>query len=131
MHRWMLPQISHLEKLRSRLIQNVHFSSLKTLAPAAGDPFDPLYADVPKPQRDKSQRRPYPTPMKELIKRAKEEREARKAHPCRMLEDPPDNGLLVPSLVKLAQRVYRARESLLSGLSKLVRLVPVQRCRYL
>lgn len=91
---------------------------------------DPLYADVPKPRRKKAERKPYTTPMKVLIARAKAETKARKAEPCRMLEDPPDNGLLVPELVDVAHRVYRARRSLLFGLSKLVQLIPLQRCRY-
>ena len=70
------------------------------------------------------------TPMKVLIERAKNEREARKAQPCRVLEDPPDNGLLVPELVEVAHRVYRARNSLVSGLNQLVRVIPVLRCEY-
>jgi hypothetical protein len=67
--------------------------------------------------------------MKMLIKRAKEEKEARKLQPCRMLENPPDNGLLVPQLVPVAYQVYEAREVLLSGISKLVKVIPVQKCR--
>ncbi|KAF2311637.1 hypothetical protein GH714_025431 [Hevea brasiliensis] len=92
--------------------------------------LDPLYSDIPKPRRDKSQRKPLPTPMKLLIQRAKQEKEARRAQPCRMLEHPPDNGLLVPELVEVAHQVYRARQSLLSGLAKLVKVIPVQRCRF-
>ncbi|KAF2311591.1 hypothetical protein GH714_025067 [Hevea brasiliensis] len=68
--------------------------------------------------------------MKLLIQRAKQEKEARRAQPCRMLEHPPDNGLLVPELVEVAHQVYRARKSLLSGLAKLVKVIPVQRCRF-
>ncbi|KAG2278347.1 hypothetical protein Bca4012_041331 [Brassica carinata] len=92
---------------------------------------DPLYADVPKPRKDKSERKPYPTPMKELIRRAKEEKELRKSQPCRVLEDPPDNGLLVPELVHVARRVHRCRASLLSGLSAIIHHhVSVHRCRF-
>ncbi|XP_077209961.1 APO RNA-binding protein (DUF794) [Tasmannia lanceolata] len=87
------------------------------------------YADVPKPSK-RWERKPYPTPMKVLIRRAKEEKEARKANPCKILQ-PPDNGLLVSQLVELAHRVNRARESLLHGLSELVdEVVPVKRCRF-
>jgi hypothetical protein len=46
-----------------------------------------------------------------------------------MLENPPDNGLLVPQLVPVAYQVYEAREVLLSGISKLVKVIPVQKCR--
>ncbi|XP_022735916.1 APO protein 3, mitochondrial isoform X2 [Durio zibethinus] len=128
----LLLQISQLNKLRCLFYQSSFFSSEKTqtfpLFPDKND--DPLYSDVPKPRTDKSERKPYPTPMKELIKRAKQEKELRNAQPCRLLEHPPDNGLLVPELVDVAHRVYRAREFLLSGLSKLVQVIAVQRCRF-
>ncbi|KAF7079673.1 hypothetical protein CFC21_083874 [Triticum aestivum] len=90
------------------------------------------YADVPRPGR-KWERKPYVTPMKVLIRRAKEERQARQEAPCRVLEHPPANGLLVPHLVEVAHRVHRARERLLSGLASLVKgdaAIPVKRCRF-
>ncbi|XP_044420223.1 APO protein 3, mitochondrial [Triticum aestivum] len=90
------------------------------------------YADVPRPGR-KWERKPYVTPMKVLIRRAKEERRARQEAPCRVLEHPPANGLLVPHLVEVAHRVHRARERLLSGLASLVKgeaAIPVKRCRF-
>ncbi|XP_024027453.1 APO protein 3, mitochondrial isoform X2 [Morus notabilis] len=68
--------------------------------------------------------------MKTLIRRAKEERVARKAQPCRLLEHPPENGLLVPQLVAVAHQVHQARETLLLGVSKLLQVLPLQRCRY-
>lgn len=68
--------------------------------------------------------------MKALIERVKAEKEVRKAQPRRVLEEPPENGLLVPELVEVARRVYQARGSLLFGLSQLVRVIPVLRCRY-
>ncbi|CAL1389236.1 unnamed protein product [Linum trigynum] len=105
----------HLEKLCTRLIHHRFFC-------------DPPYVDVPKPQRDKSERKPYVSPVTELIRRARKEREARKAHPVRMLEDPPHNGLLVPQLVHVAHRVYLARESLLSGVAKLLASIPLLIC---
>lgn len=116
------------------VIRKSHFStSTKSLTnldiPVVVDDDDPLYADVPKPRKDKSERKPYPTPMKELIRRAKEEKQLRKLQPCRVLEDPPDNGLLVSELVHVAHCVHRCRNSLLSGLSKIIHHVPVHRCR--
>ncbi|XVE56495.1 hypothetical protein DITRI_Ditri04bG0014900 [Diplodiscus trichospermus] len=138
----LLLQISQLDNRHCRFIQNslLHcrfnqcffFSSEKTQNfPSFPDKNDdPLYVDVPKPRTDKSERKPYPTPVQELIKRAKQEKELRKSQPCRLLEHPPANGLLVPELVDVAHRVYRAREFLLSGLSKLVQVIPVQRCRF-
>ncbi|KAH9770277.1 APO protein 3 [Citrus sinensis] len=131
MQRRILSQISQSAKLNFRFTQNFFlFSSNETQSPnlnGGGD--DPLYSDVPKPRRDKSERKPYPTPMKVLIRRAKEERESRKAEPVKLLEHPPGNGLLVPELVSVAHQVYRARLSLLYGLSKLIQFIPVQRCR--
>lgn len=124
-----MSRISHLKRLYGRFNQNVCLATERTLTSGAHVGDDPLYADVPKPCRDKSERKPYVTPMKILIQRAKEEKEARKAQPCRLLEHPPDNGLLVPELIDVAHQVYHARESLLFGLSKLVQVVPIQRCR--
>ncbi|EEF51692.1 APO protein 3, mitochondrial [Ricinus communis] len=119
-----------LKRLHSCLNQSLCFSSGRSLTLIGAQADNPLYADIPKPRRDTSERKPYPTPIKVLIQRAKQEREARKVQPCRVLEHPPDNGLLVPELVEVAHRVYRARQSLLFGLSKLVKVVPVQRCRF-
>lgn len=95
------------------------------------DAPDPPYVDLPKPRVCESSRKPYPTPMKVLIQRAKEERVARKAQPCRMVEYPPDNGLLVPDLVHVAQSVYLAWKMLHFGISRLLKAVPIQRCRCL
>ncbi|KAF5957162.1 hypothetical protein HYC85_004387 [Camellia sinensis] len=129
MQRKILSEIHGFKVLNSRINLGFHFvTGRRTLTLRVEEEDDPVYADVPKPCRTKSERKPYPTPMKVLIRRAKEEREARKAQPCRMLEEPPDNGLLVPQLVELAHRVYRARESVLFGISKLVPVIRVQRC---
>ncbi|EEE67533.1 hypothetical protein OsJ_25009 [Oryza sativa Japonica Group] len=96
---------------------------------AEGEEFP--YADVPRPGR-KWERKPYVTPMKVLIRRAKEERRARRENPCRVLERPPENGLLVPGLVGVAHQVHGAWESLLRGLTRLVEggAVAVRRCRF-
>ncbi|KAJ1437584.1 APO domain [Sesbania bispinosa] len=120
-------QLSLLKRLTHRLNTSLSFSSKSWPATDVPDDETP-YSDVPKPRRSKSKRKPYVTPMKVLIERAKKEKEARKAQPCRVLEEPPENGLLVPELVEVAHRVYQARSSLLSGLSQLVRVIPVLRC---
>ncbi|XP_047314649.1 APO protein 3, mitochondrial [Impatiens glandulifera] len=127
MHRRILSEIYSVKKSISDRI------SIRTLISGGGvevDDGDPLYTDVPRPLRKKSQRKPYQTPMKVLVQRAKQEREARKANPCRRLEESPDNGLLVPELIEVAHRVFRAKESLLLGISKLLHFVPVLRCRH-
>lgn len=129
MQRRIIWKTCHFARIRCLVDQKACFTSKRTLT-VGGETDDPLYADVPRPPKKMSERKPYPTPMKVLIRRAKEEKEARKAEPCRMLEEPPDNGLLVPELVEVAHQVYQARKSLLFGLSKLVQVVPVQRCRY-
>ncbi|URE25732.1 hypothetical protein MUK42_15693 [Musa troglodytarum] len=93
---------------------------------------DFAYADVPRPG-PKWQRKPYPTPMKVLIRRAKREKKARQENPCRVLEHAPENGLLVPDLIEVAHQVYNARESLRQGLLKLVdgeEAIPVKKCRF-
>ncbi|XP_061347191.1 APO protein 3, mitochondrial isoform X2 [Gastrolobium bilobum] len=123
-------ELSLLKRLSYRLNANLSFASETWPAAASVDDPDELvsYSDVPKPLRRKSERKAYVTPMKVLIERAKKEREARKKDPCRVLEEAPENGLLVPELVEVAHRVYQARRSLLSGLSQLVRVIPVLRC---
>lgn len=126
MQRRIASEICQLKRLHCRYNQNLYLGSERISV--LGD--DPLYLDVPKPPQKKSERKPYPTPMKVLIQRAKKDREARKAEPCRLLQDPPDNGLLVPELVHVAHQVYRARQSLISGLSKLLQVVPLHRCRF-
>ncbi|KAI9177510.1 hypothetical protein LWI28_016133 [Acer negundo] len=128
MQRRIVSQISPSINFSFRFTQTLLFSSYNQTLTPDGD--DPLYSDVPKPRRDKSERKPYPTPMKVLIRRAKEDRESRKAEPVKLLETPPDNGLLVPELVHVAHQVYRARHSLLSALWQLVPVIPVQRCRF-
>ncbi|KAL5813241.1 hypothetical protein ACOSQ3_028191 [Xanthoceras sorbifolium] len=132
MQRRILSQFSPSIKVDFRFTQNLLFSSYNEPQNLnlTADSGDPLYSDVPKPRRDKSERKPYPTPMKMLIRRAKEDREARKAEPVKLLQHPPENGLLLPQLVHVAHQVYRAHHSLLSGLSQLLRFIPVQRCRF-
>ncbi|KAI0495355.1 hypothetical protein KFK09_025505 [Dendrobium nobile] len=90
------------------------------------------YKDVPRPGK-KGERKPYATPMKELIRRAKEKKKARQENPCQILEHAPENGLLVPELIEAAHQVHLDRSSLVHGLSKLVEgdpAIPIHRCRF-
>ncbi|MED6179175.1 hypothetical protein PIB30_114701, partial [Stylosanthes scabra] len=96
--------IYHLKRLPHRFSAILSFSSDTSSPVSFWDDRESTYSDVPRPSQRKSERKPYVTPMKVLIERAKKEREARKAQPCRVLEEPPDNGLLVPELVEVAQR---------------------------
>uniref|UniRef100_A0A7N0UUC4 APO domain-containing protein n=1 Tax=Kalanchoe fedtschenkoi TaxID=63787 RepID=A0A7N0UUC4_KALFE len=132
--------VSELHRLRTLLLTQSHpsipisrrssTSQFPTLADAANCDEEPPYSDIPRPRKNKKERKPYPTPMKLLIKRAKKEKQLRLAHPCRLLDKPPDNGLLVPELVPVARRVYLARESLLFGVSKLLQAIPLKRCSH-
>ncbi|CAL0307729.1 unnamed protein product [Lupinus luteus] len=123
------PEASLLKRLSRRLNSTLFFSSEIWPQPPehTGDQQLP-YTDVPFPRRTKRDRKPYVTPMKTLIERAKLERKARKEQPVRVLEEPPENGLLVPELVEVAHSVYHARRFLLSALYQLVRFIPVLRC---
>ncbi|KAD7480056.1 hypothetical protein E3N88_03192 [Mikania micrantha] len=128
----ILFHLDSLKKLQLNPTNPLVFSRsiiVETIEAPDGD-YDNLYADIPKPAKSKSERKPYPTPMKVLVQRAKQEREARKAQPCKLLEEAPENGLLVPELVGVAHQVYRARELILLGLSKLMNVIPVLRCRH-
>ncbi|OVA20372.1 APO domain [Macleaya cordata] len=128
MQRKLIWEVFLLKRLHFRLnpISYLSYGSSPRL-----DGEDEFYDDVPKPRRRKSERKPFPTPMKVLIRRAKEERELRKDQLCKIVEEAPENGLLVPELVEVAHRVFKARESLFNGLSKLVNVVvPIKRCRY-
>ncbi|KAH0452677.1 hypothetical protein IEQ34_019976 [Dendrobium chrysotoxum] len=90
------------------------------------------YNDVPRPGK-KGKRKPYATPMKVLIRRAKEKKKARQENPCQILEHAPENGLLVPELIEVAHQVHLDRSSLLHGLSKLIEgdpAIPIHRCRF-
>ncbi|KAF6164584.1 hypothetical protein GIB67_017245 [Kingdonia uniflora] len=123
--------VFNLNKLCFGLTRKSFFASGEGEFPTPnGDEDDPMYSDIPKNSRKKSERKPYPTPMKVLIRRAKEEKISRKAEPARVVEEAPGNGLLVPELVEVAHQVYRARESLIYGLSKIIEVVPVKRCRF-
>lgn len=132
MHRRYLSSsiILHFNSLtKLQLTPNRHLGPSRTLTTVDTTEHH-IYADIPKPPKSKSERKPYPTPMKVLVQRAKKEKEARKAQPCKLLEYPPDNGLLVPELIPIAHQVYQARESILLGLSKLIKTVSVLRCRH-
>lgn len=84
MQRRIISQFSYSKRVHCQLSPIFFFASRRTLTLGGEGVDDPLYADVPRPCRRKSERKPYPTPMKILIRRAKEEKEARKAQPSRV-----------------------------------------------
>lgn len=130
MQRKVLSDAFRIKAVICRFLPTSRCDFVRPVTVEAGEGHDHMYRDIPQPPKTKSERKPFVTPIKILIQRAKVEKEARKAQPCRMLEERPDNGLLVPELVDVAHQVYGSREYLLSGLSKLVKAIPVQRCRY-
>ena len=111
--------------------------SLRLLRTSAGGGRcleEPPYADVPRKGR-RWERKPYKTPVKVLIRRAKAEKKERQENPCRILQDPPDNGLVVPELVPVAVRVFSAWRNFLRGFSRVLSNPcfhgSVLRCRYI
>ncbi|KAJ8420832.1 hypothetical protein Cgig2_013916 [Carnegiea gigantea] len=139
--RWILAMLLGKKRKYSLWVRNCHYHAYQQfnedrasggeihVTPFGGETNDPLHTDLPEPRQSKSERKPYPTPMKTLIRRAKEEKELRKSNPCRVLEHPPDNGLLVPELVPVSRQVNWARESLIIGISKLLPFINVLKCR--
>lgn len=91
-------------------------------------PSSPKYVDLPEPLR-KGQRKPLPTPMKVLIRRAKEEKTLNREVDQRVLY-PPENGLLVPELIKVSHEVYKAFITVRHGVSKLLSTLTVHTCRF-
>lgn len=75
----------------------------------------------------KKEKKPFPTPIVELRRAARERVKNRKGQPRRPVP-PPKNGLLVKSLVPVAYDVYNARITLINNLKKLLKVVPVHAC---
>lgn len=125
-------QISSIMKRISRLQTISPFSCRKNTIENEEQGEESSYMDVPRPGK-RWERKPYPTPMKLLIRKAKEEKQARQENPCLMLERAPESGLLVPELIDTAHQVNRDRITLLHGLSKLIHgdpAIPIHRCRF-
>lgn len=92
------------------------------------EPLSPKHVDLPEPL-PKGQRKPLPTPLKVLIRRAKEEKTLNREAEQRVLH-PPENGLLVPELIKVSHEVYQASITVRLGVSKLLKVLSVHTCRY-
>lgn len=85
------------------------------------------FVDLPKPRRS-SDRKPLVTPITELKRRAREERRARREVREVALR-PPENGLLVQTLVPVACEVFAARKQLLCYAERVAESIPVHACR--
>lgn len=83
--------------------------------------------DLP-PILPKNKKKPYPIPITEIQRMARENKKLAQMGIEKPLE-PPDNGLLVPELIPVAHEVLFAWEGLIKGLAQLLHVIPVYACR--
>ncbi|KAL3535118.1 hypothetical protein ACH5RR_003579 [Cinchona calisaya] len=88
----------------------------------------PQNADLPR-YYSKKEKKPFPVPILELRRAARERFKNRKGQPRRPIP-PPKNGLVVKGLIPVAYSVLNARIRLIKNLKKLVKVVPVQGCKW-
>ncbi|KAG6625619.1 APO protein 2, chloroplastic [Carya illinoinensis] len=86
----------------------------------------PQNADFPR-YYSRKEKKPFPTPVLELRRAARERFKNSKGRPKKPAP-PPKNGLLVKSLVPLAYDVFNARITLINNLKKLLKVVCVHAC---
>lgn len=86
----------------------------------------PQNADFPRNYSTK-EKKPFPVPVVELRRAARERFKNRKGQPKRQAP-PPKNGLVVKSLIPLAYDVFNARIIMINNLKKLLKVVPVHAC---
>jgi hypothetical protein len=84
-------------------------------------------ADFPR-NYSKREKKPFPIPVVELRRRARQRMKQAEGKPKRSLP-PPKNGLLVHRLIPEAYRVYNARILLINNLKRLMKVVPVKGCK--
>ncbi|KAL3533065.1 hypothetical protein ACH5RR_006586, partial [Cinchona calisaya] len=87
----------------------------------------PQNADFPR-YYSKKEKKPFPVPIVELRRAARERFKNRKGQ--RRPIPPPKNGMVVKSLIPVAYRVLNARIVLINNLKKLLKVVPVQGCKW-
>ncbi|KAJ4732943.1 APO protein 2 [Rhynchospora pubera] len=88
----------------------------------------PQNADLPR-YYSKKEKKPFPVPIVELRRAARERIKNAKGKP-RIPTLPPRNGMLVKSLIPVAYEVMNARVTLINNLKRLLKAVPVQACKY-
>ncbi|PKU61198.1 APO protein 2, chloroplastic-like [Dendrobium catenatum] len=88
----------------------------------------PQNADLP-PFYSKKEKKPFPIPIVELRRAARERIKKLKGKP-KTPTPPPRNGMLVKSLVPVAYEVLNARVKLINNLKKLMKVVPVLACKH-
>jgi hypothetical protein len=87
----------------------------------------PQNADFPR-HYSKKEKKPFPVPIVELRRAARERIKKMKDEPKRKPMPAPKNGLLVKNLIPDAYNVYNARITLINNLKKLLKVVPVHAC---
>ncbi|KAF3792829.1 APO protein 2 [Nymphaea thermarum] len=87
----------------------------------------PQNADLER-RYSKKQKKPFPVPIVELRRAARERIKRQKSLPRKPIP-PPKNGLLVRNLIPVAYEVLNARTTLLNNLRKLIKIVPVHACK--
>ncbi|XXG64581.1 hypothetical protein AAC387_Pa05g2488 [Persea americana] len=88
----------------------------------------PQNADLPR-YYSKREKKPFPVPIVELRRAARERQKNSKGKPKKPTP-PPRNGLLVRSLIPVAYEVLNARVELINNLKKLMKVVPVRACKW-
>lgn len=86
----------------------------------------PQNADFPR-QYSRREKKPFPVPILELRRAARERMKNMKDEPRKPMSAP-KNGLLVKNLIPTAYNVYNARITLINNLKKLLKVVPVHAC---
>ncbi|XP_020222163.1 APO protein 2, chloroplastic isoform X2 [Cajanus cajan] len=86
----------------------------------------PQNADFPR-QYSRKEKKPFPVPVIELRRAARERMKKMKDEPRKPMPAP-KNGLLVKNLISTAYNVYNARTTLINNLKKLLKVVPVHAC---
>lgn len=88
----------------------------------------PQNADLPR-YYSKKEKKPFPIPIVELRRAARERLKNMKGKP-RKPTPPPRNGMLVKSLIPVAYDVINTRAILINNLKKLLKVIPVQACKH-
>ncbi|KAH6827500.1 APO RNA-binding protein, partial [Perilla frutescens var. hirtella] len=88
----------------------------------------PQNADFPH-YYSKKEKKPFPIPIVELRRAARERMKNRKNQP-RGPVPPPKRGLVVKRLIPVAYRVLNARTTLINNLKKLLKVMPVNACKW-
>ncbi|MQM07848.1 hypothetical protein Taro_040698 [Colocasia esculenta] len=88
----------------------------------------PQNSDLPR-YYSKREKKPFPVPILELRRAARERQKSLRGKPRRPMP-PPKNGMLVKSMIPVAYDVLNARIMLINNLRKLMKVVTVHACKH-